>query len=300
MNRKNTLNNNNIDTTKFFSLTLPEGLKPGSKVTLTITEDGTPVFADEITKAISNNGYVNNNHLFRRWVMAQMFKGLYYYNAKTGKCGFDAWLNDEHGYNYQFKVISDELHALAKMERTGGNDFVIRSSFFTKEIIVKTLDDYMKKLRAYVLDLMYHQRGNYIYIDGYTYQKYEAWDQIYTTLTPMIRRFKYAGTYGKMKDSFDSIMKAMVKLPKDTPKCSEWKSAYKGAGAYYTLQNLIRFHNVRIKIGCVKLSLDHSENVLEAKREETQGYGYKLFAFMKEVIDYNNFNFYERMEQIYK
>ena len=33
-----------------------------------------------------------------------------------------------------------------------------------------------------------------------------------------------------------------MKLPHETPQCKAWIDAYKGAGAFYTMQNLIRFH----------------------------------------------------------
>ena len=38
---------------------------------------------------------------------------------------------------------------------------------------------------------------------------------------------------------------------------------------------------------------------LNEKLKEYKGEGWKMFALMKKVIDDNNFNFYERMEDIY-
>ena len=42
-NRMEALKAANIETGKYFSVTLPEGLKPGSTINVTISEDGSPV-----------------------------------------------------------------------------------------------------------------------------------------------------------------------------------------------------------------------------------------------------------------
>ena len=49
-----------------------------------------------------------------------------------------------------------------------------------------------------------------------------------------------------IRDSYKCFMQFHKKLPKDTPKCAAWKDAYKGAGSYYTLLNLVRFHGCGI------------------------------------------------------
>jgi len=301
-NRKNTLAANNIDTTKFFSMTLPDGLKPGSKITLTISEDGTPVFVDDVEKKIMENGYVPNKRLFRRWVMAQMFRMLNY-KGRDGKEGYDAYLNHFHDYKYQFEVMIDELHALARMEREGGQDFEIRKSFFTKQVVVATCNHYCKQLETFLRSKPFVWRAN-VFCFKYHNRYIPVRDINVLFIAPMralVKRVELARNYAEMERELKLFFSNMIKLPYDTPKCSEWKSAFKGTGAYYTLQNLIRFHGVRIYIsGCYRLSMDESEMYLERKRKETLGAGYKLFAFMKEVIDDNGFDFNKRMRELYR
>ena len=41
-------------------------------------------------------------------------------------------------------------------------------------------------------------------------------------------------------------MRNMVKLPYQTKKSAAWIDAYKGEGAFYTLKNLVMFHNCKI------------------------------------------------------
>ena len=92
---------------------------------------------------------------------------------------------------------------------------------------------------------------------------------------------------------------AFKKLPWQTAKSSTWKSTFKGEGAYYTLQNLIRFHKFQIFDSGHLYKGAKAEEILEQKRREYDGAGYKLFAFMKAQIEYNQFDFGKRMAEIY-
>ena len=92
----------------------------------------------------------------------------------------------------------------------------------------------------------------------------------------------------------------MIKLPYNTPKNKAWIDAYKGEGAFYTLKNLVMFHDCYIKVDKFDLRTGtEAVKYLNEKLKEYKGEGWKMFALMKKVIDDNNFNFYERMEEIY-
>ena len=58
-NRMKALKAANIETGKYFSVTLPEGLKPGSTINVTISEDGTPV--------VLNSALLNYIYLAYTW-----------------------------------------------------------------------------------------------------------------------------------------------------------------------------------------------------------------------------------------
>ena len=53
-NRMEALKAANIETGKYFSVTLPEGLKPGSTINVTISEDGSPVIVNPEKKRINS------------------------------------------------------------------------------------------------------------------------------------------------------------------------------------------------------------------------------------------------------
>lgn len=93
----------------------------------------------------------------------------------------------------------------------------------------------------------------------------------------------------------------MYKLPDKTPKCTEWKDAFKGEGSYYTLMNLIKFHGCRVvnRKTMEKMNMMKSINTVNILTVSYKGEYYRLFAFMKQVIEDNNFNFNKRMQELY-
>ena len=92
----------------------------------------------------------------------------------------------------------------------------------------------------------------------------------------------------------------MYRLPNETPKCREWKDAFKGEGSYYTLMNLIKFHGCRVPgVKGNMMSLNDSLADVESAVEQYRGLYYKLFAYMKRVIEANNFDFNKRMKELY-
>jgi hypothetical protein len=94
-------------------------------------------------------------------------------------------------------------------------------------------------------------------------------------------------------------MANIIRLPFDTPKSKAWIDAYKGEGAYYTLKNLIMFHDCVIEYNRETLTQRESIDEIYRKLDEYQGEGWRMFALMKKVIEDNDFDFNDRMEEIY-
>jgi hypothetical protein len=119
-----------------------------------------------------------------------------------------------------------------------------------------------------------------------------------------IFRIRYAKNYVEIYRALEAFMRNHVKLPYETAKSKEWIDAYKGNGAFYTLKNLIMFHNCSIVIGeaagyTYKVSRQDAMKLLNDKLDEYKGEGWRMFALMKKVIEDNNFDFDARMEEIY-
>ena len=73
--------------------------------------------------------------------------------------------------------------------------------------------------------------------------------------------------------AFDDLR---VRLPHETPQCKAWVDAYKGAGAFHTMQNLIRFHGC-LAIDDKGMQLDKDRSLvflsLQADRYKNGGAG---------------------------
>ena len=300
-NRIATLNNNGINTGKYFSFNLPEGLQPGATITLAINDEGMAELVEDIKKGIDEGDYVGNGRLFRRWVMAQTFRMLNWKSWRGDREGYDACLTDTYSFQYQFKMMLDEVHRLAKMEKSGGEDFRIQATFFTKDVVVKTCKNYLFQLKKHAngLKVKRCKRVPYKHICGRDIFLTDL-ETEYKEIETAINRMQKAKSYGALERQLVAFMDGMFKLPYDTKKSDAWKSAFKGVGGYYTLQNLIRFHGVRIHEDGNVLSRAESEAYLERKREEYTGEGYRLIGLLKEVVRYNNFDFGKRMAELHQ
>lgn len=321
-NRMEALKAANIETGKYFSVTLPEGLKPGSTINVTISEDGSPVIVspekkrnseeESFLSQIYKDGYVRNTRLHRRWVMAQMFRMLNYKSYYTGKSGYDAYLNDHYGYQYQFEMMLEEIRVLAELQDRDIKAFNERSRFFIPDVVSATCNDYINKLEIYVNKLPVHKCkgvpykkvfGRNIFVEDLNRYVYYSQISNYADVKRVIIDIWSHSMSSSYKDLYKALRKFcanMYRLPNETPKCKEWKDAFKGEGSYYTLMNLIRFHGCRVPgVKGNMMSLKDSLADVENAVEQYRGLYYKLFAYMKYVIEANNFDFNKRMQELY-
>lgn len=327
-NRKNSKENRvaalkaaGMNTGKYFSISLPEGLQPGAKINITIDENGVPVFdgdgnniktnsaltPDE--KALFNqvcvDGYVKNSKLHRRWVMAQMFRMLNYESYDGKRFGYDAYLNDNYGYMYQFDMILEEIRVLGKLQERDVKEFNKRKRFFNDQVVADLIRDYKNKLCKYIEKLPIKKCkgvpykkicGKNIFIDDIIQKIYTPFNNAsYNVISIITHDTDYTKLYLVLK-RFVKLAK-QYKLPFETPKCKKWKNAYKGAGSYYTLMNMVKFHNCKAN-GMYGLDGVYFIEMLTDQYGEAEEY-YKLFAFLKKTIEDNHFDFGLRMKEIY-
>lgn len=317
-NRVATMQAAGIDTNKYFSINLPEGLKPGSVISLVIDENGNPAIATETEEKTTKkkidpeleqynsiisqieNGYVRNSKLHRRWVMAQMFRML------NSSLGYNECLKRRYNYEYQFNMLIDELNVLGHLQREDPEEFKDRLSFFNKDVVIALCNDYYKKLKKVVDNLPEKKcegkpyvriSGNNIFIDDLN-------DKLYIPILNSIIGIQYCTSYEALRNLLKNFVKNFVNryvLPYNTSKCAEWIDAYKGAGAYYTMMNMVKFHNCfitdnttgEVYTGMKAIKYLKTLNVVH------DGYGYRMFAEMKRMIEENHFDFNGRMREIY-
>ena len=320
--RMEILNNAGVDTRKYFNLDLPNGLKPGAKIQLVISENGEPMIVadsydnntvlngDYIAKQIIADGYVRNTKLHRRFVMAQMFQMLNYVSYDGNEEGFHACLRNRYGYHYTLTMMVEEIRVLSKLEKRDKESFDERSHFFTKRVVTHVLCDYVEKLKNYV-DILPTKKCKgvpYKRINGKNIFVEDLPKKLFRPMMNEIKRIGLAPDYSSMYNRLTWFMKDIVKLPFSTPKSKTWIDAFKGEGAYYTLKNLVMFHDCTICTGKygrfdsnqnTKLRGTNAMNYLNSKLDEYQCEGWRMFALMKKVIEDNDFDFNKRMEEIY-
>ena len=303
--RMEMLNNAGINVSKYFTVDLDNG----TKVHLIVDENGnfTQVKNDPIASQIIEDGYVRNTKLHRRFVMAQMFHMLNYVSYDKKYSGYNDYLKKRYGYHYTLTMMLEEVRVLANLEIRDKESFDERSHFFTKEVVVAVLEDYMDKLEKYVDNLPNRNCKGVPYkrIKGENIFNADLSKKLYVPLKNKLNYVRFAGDYTALYSATQKFMKDMIKLPYETPKSKVWIDAYKGEGAYYTLKNLVMFHNCTIYTGpsnnIMYRRFDGAEAVryLNSKLDEYKHEGWRMFALMKKVIADNNFNFNDRMKEIY-
>lgn len=286
-----------VNTSKYFTIDLDNG----GKVHLIIDENGNPTRVDDvIAEQIITDGYVRNTKLHRRFVMAQMFQGLNYKSYDGSKTGYNEWVK-RHSLKYAFDMMLEEIRVLGKLEVRDRETFVERSHFFTKDVIAKTMEDYVAELIKHVEALPSKN------CKGVPYKRVKSQNifvvdldkKVYAPLRYDINRIKYASNYNELYKIVKNFMRNMIGLPYHTPKSKAWVDAYKGEGAFYTLKNLVMFHDCGIEVNKHMVYGAAAVSVLNKRLNEYKGEGWRMFALMKKVIADNGFDFKARMVEIY-
>ena len=292
--RMNALNNAGHDTSKYFNVQLDNG----TTIHLIIDENGDckQVKDDPILEQIIEDGYVRNTKLHRRFVMAQMFQMLNYVSYDGRDRGYTACLNRMYGYDYTLKMMLEEVRVLSKLETRDTESFTERVHFFDQFTVAKVMEDYLKKLKEYVDKLPNHKCKGVPYkkVKGVNIFEADLDKKLYAPIRNYINKVRWARNYHEVYRALVGFMnkRTFIKLPYNTKKSDVWVDAFKGAGAYYTLKNLIMFHNCRIEVTSrYDLGVGNDAmTYLKAALDEYHGEYYRMFALMNKVIADNGIN----------
>ncbi len=263
---------------------------------LTILEYDDPIFS-----LIMEQGTVPNSRLFRRWVMAQMFRMLTYVPYRRNEPGGVTAAIHNLGYEYQWKMLLNELHAQMKMEHRDPVNFADRNRWFNAKVAEKIAEDYVEKLKIRI-----KESKNYR-CKGIPYKKVAGRDifvsdlnnKLYGPLFFAARKIGHAKDATQLYEATRKFNDMRVKMRWDTPQSKVWIEAYKGSGAFFTMQNLIRFH------GCIayddnnkRLDKQFSLAFVSAKAEEYKnGEGWRLLAVLKKMLDDNGIDIKKKMRE---
>lgn len=263
---------------------------------LTVLDDDDPLF-----RLITAQGDVPNRRLFRRWVMAQMFRMMTSTDYRSNEPVGVTEMIHRLGYEYQWKMLLNELHAQMKMERRDPENFADRNRWFNAGVVAAMAEDHIKQLKKRV-DAQKTRKCKgvpYKRVGGRNIFVEDLEAKVYRPLQALVYGIREAKDAARLYAAAKRFDGHRFKMPYDTPQCKEWVNAYKGAGAFSTMQNLIRFH------GCTLID-DYGKRqdkyqslaFLTAKAEAYKnGEGWRLLAVLKKMLDDNNIDIRKKMAE---
>lgn len=293
------LRNAGVDVGNMFAMTGSNGgeyVASNRNGQLTILGDNDPIF-DQIIQ----QGTVPNRRLFRRWVMAQMFHMMSYtpYGSKE-PMGVTQVIH-RLGYEYQWKMLIDELYAQMKMEKRDPINFSDRNRWFNADVVVAMAEGYIKQLNKFV-DALKNKKCK-----GIPYKRIanrnvfvsDLQTKLYRPLYAAVTRIKQAKNAAQLYNATKVFNDIRLKMSHDTPQNSVWVDSYKGSGAFFTMQNLIRFHNcIAIDDTGKRLNKSQSLVFIEKKAELYKDReGWRLLAVLKKLLIDNNINIKKKMSE---
>ena len=298
-NRMEALNKAGVNTNNFFNLNM--SIPVGANVHIMI--DGVPytvnTAGDAIVKQIMDEGYVYNPKTDGRFVAAQTFKMLneksYNWKLRQYETGWDAYLRNAYPFMYQFDMMIDELHRLSKMERDNDPEFEVLKNFFTKTVVVETCKQYISQLKKFIKNQPTRKCRKKPYVKLNKYGNVYVTDlnaKVYSKLECVLAKITYAKDYKELEQNLREFVNVAPKLPHDTPKCSQWKDAFKGIGAYKTLNNIIKHHGVTVQNYETKEILDRDASLayVENLVDTYRGQYWKFHELLKATIKLNDFD----------
>ena len=286
-NRMETLKANGVDTSKYFTLLVNEDIPAGTKINIEIDKEEVAPIAQQIAE----DGYVKNTRLHRRFIAAHYFRML------NSRMGWHGYLNTFYDYMYQFDMMLDEVRVLSKLEKKDRDTYCERRVFFTYSVINKVLEDYLVDVKVYINGLKVKHCKGRPYVDvpcyGYVFVD-EVQSKVITPIEAIIAVCRRTYNYADMYKNLCVLKKVMVKLPYNTKKSKVWVDAFQKEGAFYTLKNLIMFHDVRLYHDGNFYSVYDGMALLQQLKNRYEGY--QMNALLKETVKRNNFDFKRSIE----
>lgn len=266
---------------------------------------------DEVVKKMVKGGYINHYKLFRRFTLAQMFHILREME-NTGK-NFTAILQ-EKGYEYSWRMLEHELYAQSKMEQHGDmENFYARNRWFNSSVVAEMMFHYIDLLRKNLDDAAYKYRWGdrkpRHTCHGMAYVKYQGKNIFVSDLDkkvfkPLVDLQECALECVKPEHihrllwsvkRFNSIRK---KLSYETKQCQVFINAYKGSGSYFSMRNLIMFHDAGFKKqdGAL-LKSDQALELLEGYSKIYASNGWRMLGLLKDLIDNSNISIIGKLNE---
>lgn len=297
---------NGIDTSCYFPMGTEQVIKLVDGVAIPVD------MTDDVERKMVDGGYINNYKLFRRWVMAQMFRMLR--DMENRNKNFTEILQG-NGYDYQWSMAEREINAQVKMLKHGDmENLTTRNRWFNGFVLSNMALDYIKSLKKYVEDnLMWRENAKHVTVPKHTchgthYVRLQGKNifvsdlskKVYRPLYDMaieMKNLAYAGNVEKLYKVLVKFNKTRKRLSWDTKQSIAFINAYKGSGAYFTMRNLIMFHGAKFRNGGKFMSQKASLKKVEDLAIQYKNDGWKLLGVLKELISDSNISLQGKIDE---
>lgn len=277
-----------MDTSGLFAMQTGDIARLDNGILSVVPED------DPIYSAIIKGGTIPDRHLFRRWVMAQMFHLLIGDFTKNLR---------RKGYEYQWHMIENELKVQSKLYYTDKENFVERNKWFNQNVVTSLCEEYLRQLRKR-LDYLEENKTHtckgvpYIKFGGKNIFVSDLYNKVIAPVDRAIDKIKYATDPVKLYVAYTKFKKVYARM-NYLKMSTTFIDAYKGVGAYYTMKNLILFHGCNFvdKDGN-KLSQSESMRYLAKKADQyaADSEGWRLFGVMKKLLQDNHVDIQKKID----
>lgn len=251
---------------------------------------------DSVVQEIYENGYIKNEKLHRRWITAQTMRLLGWYDGITTNHWNepkDKWtenVKEMYDWQYAWKQVMNEVYVISRI-KTYGED-TPRSKFFSEEKILAMVDDYVEIVRDYCNNLPKHNCKGvpYIKLQGKNIFVTDIERKVINPIKKLKRQISNTLDIVEIPSKIRAFIKSQnyVRLPMGTKLSSTWVDMFKSAGAYYTMENLVKYSGLKlVKQGHL---LDREES-LQYLASRVDDKGYQLLGLLKESLKEADFVF---------
>lgn len=218
------------------------------------------------------------------------------------------------GYDYTWRVLVEELGRQESMFKHGDTKcFREDNRWYNKELAVAMIDDYFDQLKSLLHSHKTHLYGktgeSYIRYSGaekilkgkkdsdYGYLYLSEFAQVFRAIKMHREAIQKAMTPRALYNAVKAFVMVMPTLYSRSSKledrkqftphqCKEWQDAYKGYGAFFSMQNLIRFHRCVFFENRKRMTKEASLKKLDSMAAKEAGW-YLLGMLKKLIVDNN-------------
>ena len=219
------------------------------------------IAVDPVETMIRESGWLQDPDLWRQWIFTQMIRTC---QARDLDAFKEKFLS-ARPYAYQWDTAIREIKMRVKANPSESAE---RPLFFTFSVLLRMVSDYMSALDAFAANPRRQRRdgngtyfsvkGERIYLSASSGRKSgETYRKRAEKALSGLRRAQSSGSCRFALKTIEAF-KSTALLSANLPKSDAWMAAFAANGAYYTMDNLIRFH------GCRFLGRDGRPSSLEA------------------------------------